>query len=269
MHYGYASSRPAGAGAISSNYLSSGGGVVLPTIWTADGSARTVNSVVYPATRTFLGSGDWSRIARGGDSSNNDLEGYAAAQVFANGSNQLQIKTDFADITYGSTFHYTSGSIYTPALSFTTGTFELKAQMPDAAWPAWWFLGANCQSTWPTTPDNTGLCQWPNPGSDEIDVIDMFTTNRTNGDLATFMSAGNGSAGGFAYGVDVSLAMHTYTLVRGASSLTSKFDGATKGTLSGSVVPASSMIMILGTAVNAATSSFTTTSMLVDYIAVY
>src|SRR6185295_6850290 len=109
------------------------------------------------------------------------------------------------NITYGATtYNYTSGSIYTPSLSFTTGTFELKARMPDAAWPSWWFLGANCQGTWPTTPDNTGICQWPNPGSDEIDMIDLFTTNRTNGDLATFMSAGNGSAGGFAYGVDVS-----------------------------------------------------------------
>jgi hypothetical protein len=141
--------------------------------------------------------------------------------------------------------------------------------MPDAAWPSWWFLGANCQSTWPTTPDNSGICQWPQAGSDEIDMIDLFTTNRTNGDLATFMAAGNGSAGGFAYGADVSLAMHTYTLVRGASSLTLKVDGSTKGTLSGSVVPSSSMIMILQVAVNAATSGFTTTSMLVDYVAVY
>jgi beta-glucanase (GH16 family) len=143
----------------------------------------------------------WTILDRAGDHSNLEEECYKPTNVTV--SPGLLTLTDRAlngTIVcgypgYSDSFSYTSAMVQTTGFNFTYGTVEFSAKMPTGGgqWPGLWLLGANCQSVNPTTPDNSGACQWPVPGSDEIDVFEGKGSDTTLGyfNLHTGDSANN------------------------------------------------------------------------------
>jgi beta-glucanase (GH16 family) len=202
---------------------------------------------------TSLDTRKWIALNRPGDSSNSEQQCYlpSNAQV-ANGALTL---TDRADTSCAG-YQYTSAMVQTNSFTFTYGTFEVRARMPSGAgqWPALWLLGANCQATNPTTADNTGACQWPTPGSNEIDLFEGKNTQTTTG----FFNLHTGTSPNLddqAFGcndvslsIDTSAGYHTYDLIWQPGSLTWQIDGQTYCSTTANV-PSTAMFILLNVAV--------------------
>jgi beta-glucanase (GH16 family) len=159
------------------------------------------------------------------------------------------------------------------SFSFTYGTIQVRAKMAggQGTWPAIWLLGANCQQTNVTTADNIPPCNWPQPGSDEIDIAeimggDLTHVNQTaHSGSAVFQACGPGAS-------DVSQNWHVYSIIWAPGSLKWQIDGVTTCTVTQNV-PSNPMFLIINTAVggyggpiNNATLPQTLS---VDYVHVY
>jgi beta-glucanase (GH16 family) len=201
---------------------------------------------------TTLGS-QWTSLNRHGDSSNNELECYVPANATVGGG--LLTLTDRAQGGCGGD-PYTSAMVQTTSFQFTYGTIVFRAKLPSGGgqWPALWLLGANCQATNVTTPDNTGACQWPTPGSNEIDVFEGKDDNTTHGyfDLHTGSSPNNDdhwqNCLAVPLSVDTHTDFHTYALDWRPGSLNWSIDGVTYCTIT-SYVPTTPMFLIMNVAV--------------------
>ena len=118
--------------------------------------------------------------------------------------------------------------------------------------------------------DNIPPCNWPQPGSDEIDIAEIVAGNKGNVNEFVFMA--NGSGGCSTTTTDTSLNWHTYQLVWAPGRLTWKIDGATTCTETAHV-PSTPMFLIINTAVGGAGGGTVAPSTLpqftnVDYITV-
>lgn len=123
-------------------------------------------------------------------------------------------------------FSYTSGMVMMNAFNFQYGVIQFSVTTPvgqgtPGLWPAVWMEGSGntpssggqgCQGVnklgWQSSatqgygPSGTAICNWPHPGSDEIDMFEMLGTTQI--DQAIHMTAGNnvgftGAAAGTTY----------------------------------------------------------------------
>src|SRR6185503_16176770 len=111
-------------------------------------------------------------------------------------------------------------------------------------WPLIWFLGANCQATNVISADNSPPCSWPDPGSDEIDFVEVLggSTTAINQQIHS-----NGHNDGCTGGVADTRVYHTYQMIWSAGSLVWKIDGSTTCTVSANV-PSTPMFLLLSVA---------------------
>src|SRR6185369_4026631 len=115
----------------------------------------------------------WTNLNRPGDASNSEAQCYRPANVAQQGGSLvITSKVD----TSCAGHRYTSGMVQWKSANFTFGTLEFRARFAGGTgtWPAVWMLGAGCQLSNPTTADNVGICHWPDPGSQEIDVAEIY-----------------------------------------------------------------------------------------------
>jgi beta-glucanase (GH16 family) len=145
---------------------------------------------------------------------------------------------------------YTSGAIQMKSFSFLYGTVEVRAKFSGGTgtWPAVWMLGAYCQyPTWLYGVNSHGVsgnpCKWHDPGSDEIDIAEIFsgagTVNQTiQGDNGCQPAPPSGTPQDW----------HVYTLNWTSTSVTWAIDGVTGCTLTANV-PAYPMFLIINTTV--------------------
>jgi beta-glucanase (GH16 family) len=218
-----------------------GGGAApdLPTIWTGDGRSL----FGYPATRTFLASGDWTRVVREGDVASWPEVQYYRAENITEVSGALNITAK--NESFGG-YAYTSGMIQWTSFLFTFGSLKWRARMPGGTtWPAIWLLGEHCQANNPADA-NDPACDWPQEGAAEIDCQEHIGQDFTHLNGVTHTASG-GEGTAFALGFDASAGVHDYELVRSNNSLIWKVDGITQQTLV-SVVPNGPMFLILNIA---------------------
>jgi beta-glucanase (GH16 family) len=213
---------------------------------------------------------------RHGDYSNNELGCYLPANVTLSGGfltiESLVQSQVCGDSTHAaSSWNYTSGMIQWNSLHFTYGTIEYRAKMPGGSgpWPAIWLLGYNCQASNIISADNIAPCNWPVPGSDEIDMTEILGgTTTVNQQIHT----GSHNDGCGATTTDVSQNYHVYDLVWSPGSMVWKIDGKTTCTINQSYVPSTPMFLIINTAIGGAAgtpvNSTFPQSMSVDYVKV-
>lgn len=214
-----------------------------------------------------LNSNDWIPMSRDGDQSNSELQWYLPGNVSVSNSN-LNILTKVQSINGRS---YTSGMVQWGWYNFLYGTIEIRAKMSGGTgpWGGIWLLGSDCQISNPTSPDNIGTCNWPNPGSDEIDVVEIANSNYTQTRQNLIDSSGD-NTNTINLGFDSSAAFHTYQLVWAPNSLIWKVDGTTTKSLARS--PSSPMFLLLNNAVGGVggtpNNSTLPVTMFVDYVKV-
>lgn len=212
----------------------------------------------------------WVAWNRPGDSSNSEIECYTPGNVAVSGGYlALTAKVDASSSCAG--YAYTSGGTQWGEKSFTYGTFEYRAKFTGGTgtWPAIWLLGAKCQADQITDSGNN--CNWPNPGSEEIDITEV-TNGFTNTPKQNYFS-GNSSHFCMPSASDVSQNWHTYDLVWQPGSLVWKIDGAVTCTVT-TLVPSTPMFPIInvalgGTGGGTVDNSTLPQTMFVDYVRLY
>ena len=192
--------------------------------WTLVWSDEFDGAAVDPASWTFdLGSGGWG---------NGESQYYRAENaVVAGGMLTITARREpFGDAPYTSARLQTSRKH-----AFTYGKFSMRAKLPysQAMWPAFWMLGANCDS-WGLYGGNVS---WP--GCGEVDIMEMiggladgsgdFTTHGT---LHYLDATGRNPAPSFALRNPSRLSddFHVYEVVWTPRSFTWKLDGVAFGT---------------------------------------
>jgi hypothetical protein len=236
----------------------------LPTIWTADG--RVLSGT---PTRSFLTSGDWylENNRPGGDSNSGNkglLLAARVANVNVSGSNYLRItaQREIPALHYSNTgpddpypsadYNYSTGALQFTTYSFLYGTVEarFKGTGLGGMSPALWLLGPNCQQTFKMFEDNSGACQWPDPGSDEIDYAEILTDGTTDINFQIH-SGSNNDGGPVGVGYNLASQFTTVKMVWAAGSLNWYLNGSgtPAQTISGGAVPSTPMFAIIQTAV--------------------
>jgi beta-glucanase (GH16 family) len=207
-------------------------------------------------TGTALSS-EWVALDRHGDYSNNELQCYLPANVTV-GNSYLTIVSEAQTETCGdsdhapATWNYTSGMVQWQTFNFTYGTVEYRAKMAggQGTWPAIWLLGANCQASNISSADNTGACNWPQPGSDEIDITEI-----KGGALQTVwqnvISGNSGFQSCTPTTTDVSQNWHVYDLIWASGSLIWEIDGVQTCKFTSSI-PSHAMFLMINTAMGGA-----------------
>jgi len=239
-------------------------------------TATATSNVIFfdDFTGTTLGS-QWVAMNRAGDYSNNEQECYNPSQISVSNSN-LVITSIAQTATCGdanhspSQFPTLSGMVQWATFHFTYGTVEFRAKMAggQGTWPAIWMLGSNCQATNIQSADNSGACNWPQPGSDEIDITEI-----KNADHKTVwqnvISGNSGFQTCTPATTDVSQNWHTYDLIWAAGSLTWQIDGTTTCKFT-SNIPSTPMFLMINTAMGGAggpiNNSTLPQTLTVDYV---
>jgi beta-glucanase (GH16 family) len=219
----------------------------------------------------------WVALNRHGDYNNSELQCYVPSNVaVANGN--LVIVSRAQSLSCGDTLHtpsnwsYTSGMVQWRTVEFTYGTVECRARMAGGkgTWPSIWLLGADCQTSNVGTADNTGTCNWPAAGSDEIDITEIKASDPTVVHQ-NVISGGSGFQTCTPAVSDVSRNWHVYQLVWAPGSLTWKVDGATTCTQTSSI-PSHPMFLMINTAMGGSGGAVDATTLpettFVDYVKV-
>lgn len=199
-------------------------------------------------------SSEWI-AARGSNPSNDERECYSRQNVSVGGGYLLE-KAEvgracgaYCPPNSASLCPFTSGGIQWSKLSFTYGTVTFRAKFAGAigSWPAVWLLGSECQTpSWLTS-----TCNWPAPGSSEIDIAEVLGSNdhRINEQLHTEDSLGNAQIPKCEPLVSAAnLNWHTYSLIWTAQSLTWTIDGVQTCQMT-AFIPSTPMFLIVNTAV--------------------
>jgi beta-glucanase (GH16 family) len=216
---------------------------------------------------TSLDTTVWVPLNRPGDSSGSEQQYYLPSNETVSGGNlAITCKLDFSQPGYG----YTSEMIQWRSFNFTYGTVEIRAKMAGGkgTWSTLWLLGSNCQQTNVHSADNVPPCNWPQPGSDEIDIAEVYR------DLTTVHESVRSGSSFYTYPAsttDVSQNWHVYKLIWAPGSLTWIIDGVTTYTVT-SGVPSNPMFLLidiaLGGAGGAIDNSTLPQTMLIDYVRV-
>jgi hypothetical protein len=239
-------------------------------------ATATANVIFYDDFTGTTLSSQWVAMNRAGDYSNSEQECYSPSQVSVNSNlviTSIAQNTTCGDANHSpSQFPTLSGMVQWKTFNFTYGTVEFKAEMAggQGTWPAVWLLGSNCEATNVSSADNSGACNWPQPGSDEIDITEIKSANET----AVWQNVISGNSGFQTctpQTADVSKNFHVYQLIWAAGSLEWKIDGISTCKFTNSI-PSTPMFMMINTAmggaggtINNATLPQTTT---VDYVKV-
>lgn len=194
---------------------------------------------------TAVDTSAWNILNRGGDASNHEAQCYLPGNVGESGGN-LSITSKVDSSCKG--YEYTSGMVQWRSATLTYGTIEIRAKQSggQGSWPAQWLLGAKCQAANITTDENFGSCNWPNPGSDEIDIAEF----KTGGPTTVLQNVVSGGSGFQTCTVSLSAAdqhWHVYALTRTPTSVTWSVDGAATCTQR-KVVPTDPMFLIINNA---------------------
>ncbi len=219
----------------------------------AQSSAVSASTTTYAFDDEFnagaLDTTQWVAMNRPGDSSNNEQQYYLPTNVaLSNGLLNITSKAD----NWVPGYSYTSGMVQWKSFNFTYGTIEFRAKLAggQGTWPAIWLLGHNCQASNVTSADNIGSCNWPAPGSDEIDITEI-----KGGVLSTVWQNVISGSSGFQSctpsTTDVSQNWHIYDLIWAPGSLTWQIDGVTTCHITRSV-PSTPMFLIVNTAMGGA-----------------
>lgn len=199
---------------------------------------------------------DWTTVTGSNPSTSNlELECYSPHNVFVGSGVMREVASSGTSCgahcppTSTKLCPYVSGAIQWASFSFTYGTVSVRAKFSGGVgtWPAIWLLGSNCQS--PTWIDAS--CDWPAPGSNEIDIAEILRSNplRVNQQLHTIDAGGSiESPSCFAKSSDVTKNWHTYSVVWAQGSLTWKIDGVQTCKMT-TFVPSTPMFLIINTAV--------------------
>lgn len=187
----------------------------------------------------------WAVLDRPGDSSNNEAECYKPGNVTEAGG-YLQITSKVDTCTTGQ--KYSSGAVQWRSFTLKYGTVEIRAKQSGGhgSWPAQWLLGADCQTAFAGTDENAGGCNWPNPGSDEVDITE-FKSQGTTVDWQNVVIGNSGFTTCKPTISDASQNWHTYTFTRSPSSITWGIDGTTT-CVQREVVPQDPMFLIMNNA---------------------
>ena len=209
-------------------------------------------SVNWTSSRCqILGSGSlgpqWTVISRHGEYSQAETECNIPQNVSV-GSSNLTITTQASAYTCGdfdptagtacsakstnpcpTSYPYSTGDVQWTNLSFQYGTVIVSAKMPPSntnLWPAFWLLGANCQTANKYTGD-TGLSGCPNLGSAGYIEIDMVECYNGGGWCQFHVANPNFNIGGGCDAVfTVDTNFHTYALNWTPSTITLTKDGS-------------------------------------------
>ncbi len=220
---------------------------------------------------TALDGTQWTAMNRPGDPSNNEAQCYQPANVAVAGGNLSITAQAEPVVCNGSPYGYTSGMAQWTTFSFLYGTVEIRAKLTggQGPWPALWLLGTDCQQQ-NVTLDPNGPCNWPNSGSDEIDIADVLYGNHTS--FYQWIHSNATNAGCIATTTDIGQNWHTYGLTWAPGSLTWLIDGVTTCTMT-TGVPSTPMFLILNVAVGgngggAITPSTLPQTAAIDYVKV-
>jgi beta-glucanase (GH16 family) len=232
-------------------------------------SNANVTGLAFTATPTsnivffddFLGStlsSQWVAMNRAGDYSNGEEECYSPSNVSIASGNMVEQfiaqKTSCGDSLHSaSQFNYSSAMVQWNTFNFTYGTVEVRAKMANTSvWPAIWLLGANCQSSNVLSADNTGACNWPQAGSEEIDIAEFAPNDPTARE--NIYARGNSFSCGTG-NVNDETQFHVYTFTWTATSMNWAIDGTTncKVTQSNLMISHPMFLMINIAANNSAT----------------
>lgn len=134
------------------------------------------------------------------------------------------------------------------SFNFTYGTVEFRAKTAGGrgSWPAVWLLRANCQASNIVSADNVGACNWPQPGSDEIDILEMTDNNYMSVTHNMFVSSGGQTCSQDT--TDTSQNWHVYTIHWTASKITFSVDGQLANCSYTNGVPSHPMFLIINNA---------------------
>ena len=236
-------------------------------------ATSTSGTVVFydDFTGTALDQTQWTVMNRPGDASNNEAQCYQPANVaVANGGLSITAQAEPV-VCNGATYGYTSGMAQWTNLSFLYGTVEIRAKLAGGTgpWPGFWLLGTNCQQQ-NITFDPSGPCNWPQPGSDEIDITEILKSDHTS--VWQSIHSGSTNASCVAPTSDVSQNWHTYRLDWTPGKAVWLIDGVTTCTMTTSV-PSTPMFLIVdvsvgGNGVGSIVNSTLPQTMTVDYVKV-
>ena len=240
-------------------------------------ATATANVIFYDDFTGSTLSTEWVAMNRAGDYSNAEQECYNPSQITVANSN-LVITTVAQTSTCGdsdhspSQFPFLSGMVQWKTFNFTYGTLEFRAITAGGrgSWPAVWLLGYDCQVSNVNSADNVGACNWPNPGSDEIDVLEMSDNNYISVGHDMFVSSG-GQACFQNASSDTSQNWHVYTMTWKAGSVTYAIDGTPAGCSHTQNVPTTPMFLIINNAISSGwqvVASDYPQTMQVDYVKV-
>jgi hypothetical protein len=188
-----------------------------PLSQTVTVSGANVSGVSFTATGTAGQlSSAWTVLHRPGDGSNSEQENYQPGNVNVVGGQLVMTEQQGTNVATGQYFQndapsgnfiscagggsnsytctsqYSSGAVIWSSFNTQYGDIQVSMKMAQG-WPAIWMLGSNCQTTFVTTPDNGGTCNWNAVGSGEIDIAEGYN-----------MSPGAGSVHGNIYESGVS-----------------------------------------------------------------
>jgi beta-glucanase (GH16 family) len=218
----------------------------------------------------------WTVLNSHGDLGNSELECYTPGNVTESGgvlTETIEHRTFTCGDTTGSN-SYPSGAIQTKTFSFTNGTLDVKAKVAGCTgcWPAIWLLGTDCQSpAYMVNGNDPAGCNWPNSGSNEVDVSEFLSSNFTVDWNNVFTAGGTTShSGSVGTGVDAGdQKFHIYTFVRDASSVTFKVDGVQTNRYTTNL-PTGALFLIINTAIGGSGGSVTDATLpattTVDYV---
>lgn len=224
----------------------------------------------------------WTVYTRDGDQSNGETQYYLPANVSLDGSSNLVIVTKSQTVTLPGyndgnpptytgpnvTRNWTSGAVQWASYAFTYGKVQISAKVSGGSnlWPAFYTIGAACQVVGPLNPDNVGTCNWPQPGSEEIDIAEW--AGAINSFDANYYYNGGTSIG--APGTTITNAtttFHTYEVDWSAGSLNWKVDGASFATWTTSVA-SQPMFLLLQTAMRG-TPTLTQPNLSIDWVRIF
>jgi beta-glucanase (GH16 family) len=161
---------------------------------------------------------------------------------------------------------------WSSSYNFTYGTVEFRAKMAggQGTWPAIWLLGVNCQESNLSSADNIGSCNWPQPGSDEIDITEIKNANQKTV-WQNVISGSSGFQTCTPQTSDVSQNFHVYQLIWAAGSLEWKIDGTSTCKFTNNI-PSNPMFMMINTAMGGSGGSVNNSTLpqtlQVDYVKV-
>lgn len=221
-----------------------------------------------------------TQLPNGGSWFNGEIQHYTnrtANSYQANGYLNLIAKREtFTD--QGHTKQFTSARLNSK-FAFTEGRIEVRAQLPTGVgtWPAIWMLGKNINETgayWQT--QGFGTTGWPACG--EIDIMEHWGNNQNFVQSAMHTPSSSGATinhGGQMIPT-ASTVFHVYELEWTSSKMVFSVDGNVHYTYDPAVKDASTwpffadQFILLNIAIQPSiASSFTQSSMLIDYVRVY